>query len=337
VGRIRLRRSDLRAPGIRRIRRGRGFSYLTPDGGPLADPETLDRVKGLVIPPAWRDVWICPYPNGHVQAVGTDDAGRRQYLYHEQWRHDRDEEKHERVLAMARRLPDWRAAVEADLAGRGLTRKRVLAAALRMLDRGIFRTGGEEYADENGTHGVATLLCEHARVRGDECTFRYTAKGGLDRAVSIRDPALAKVVKSLLHNRSGSDRLLVHRDGDTWHEVHAADVNERFKELAGEECTAKDLRTWNATVLAATAFATADPPSSERARKRAEARVMREVSQALGNTPAVCRSSYVDPRLVEAYRGERTIGPALKRAGRLDGDDARAVLEKACVRLLGRS
>ncbi|MDT7802097.1 MAG: topoisomerase [Actinomycetota bacterium] len=337
VGRTRLRRSDLSSPGIRRTRRGRGFSYTTPEGEPLTDPEDLDRIRGLVIPPAWRNVWICPHPNGHVQAVGTDDAGRRQYLYHEQWRRNRDEEKHERVLAMARRLPAWRAEVEHDLAGRGLTRQRVLAAALRILDRGVFRTGGEEYAEENGTHGVATLLREHVAVRGDECRFRYVAKGGLDREVSIRDPALAKVVKSLLRSRSGSDRLLVHRTGGTWHEVHAADVNERFKELAGDDCTAKDLRTWTATVLAAAAFAAADPPTSERARKRAEAKVMREVSAALGNTPAVCRSSYVDPRLVEAYRRERTIGAALERAGHVDGDDARAVLERACARLLSRS
>ncbi|HET6703381.1 DNA topoisomerase IB [Amycolatopsis sp.] len=337
MGRTRLRRSDLRGPGIKRIRRGRGFSYTMPDGSPVTDAELLARIKDLVIPPAWRNVWICPYPNGHVQAVGTDDAGRRQYLYHEQWRRDRDEEKHDRVLQLARRLPAWRESVAADLAGRGLTRKRVLAAALRMLDRGIFRTGGEEYAEENGTHGVATLLRSHAAVRGDECRFCYVAKGGLDREVAIRDAELAAVVRSLLRSRSGSDRLLVYRAGGTWHEVHAADVNERFKELAGEDCTAKDMRTWNATVLAAAAFAAADPPTSETARKRAEAKVMKEVATALGNTPAVCRSSYVDPRLVEAYRAEKTIAPALKRAARLDGDDARAVLEKACARLLNAS
>ena len=337
MARQRLRRSDGDSPGIRRVRRGRGFSYLTPAGDRLADETTLARIADLVIPPAWQDVWICPHPNGHIQALGTDDAGRRQYLYHEQWREDRDAEKHDRVLAMAKRLPDWRAQVERDLAGKGLTRPRVLAAALRMLDRGIFRTGGEEYADENGTHGVATLLREHAHVRGDECKFEYPAKGGLDRAVAIRDPALARVVKSLLRSRSGSDRLLGYRDRGDWHEVHAADVNERFKELAGDDFTAKDLRTWTATVLAAAAFAAADPPSSERARKRTEAGVMREVSEALGNTPAVCRSSYVDPRLVEAFRAERTIAPALKRIRRLHGDEARGVLERATCRLLARS
>ncbi|MFG1646523.1 DNA topoisomerase IB [Amycolatopsis sp. NPDC049252] len=336
MARTRLRRSDLRAPGIRRIRRGRGFSYTTPGGERLTDAETAERIKDLVIPPAWRDVWICPHPNGHIQAVGTDDAGRRQYRYHEQWRRDRDEEKHDRVLAMARRLPAWRAEVEHDLGGRGLTRERVLAAGLRILDRGIFRTGGEEYAEENGTHGVATLLREHAHVSGDECRFRYIAKGGLDRAVAVRDPALAKVVTSLLRRRSGGDRLLAYRSGRDWHDVHASDINQRFKELAGDDCTAKDLRTWTATVLAAAAFAAAAPPTSESARKRAEARVMREVSQALGNTPAVCRSSYVDPRLVTAYRDEHTIAAALGRVASLEGDEARGVLEKACARLLRR-
>ncbi|MDT7797993.1 MAG: topoisomerase [Actinomycetota bacterium] len=318
VARTRLRRSDLRAPGIRRTRRGRGFSYTAPGGERLTDAETAERIKDLVIPPAWRDVWICPHPNGHIQAVGTDDAGRRQYLYHEQWRRDRDEEKHDRVLAMARRLPEWRAEVERDLGGRGLTRERVPAAALRILDRGIFRTGGEECAEENGTHGVATLLREHAHVSGDECRFRY---------VAVRDPAPAKVVRSLLRRRSGGDRLPAYRSGRDWHDVHAADINERFKELAGDDCTAKDLRTWTATVLAAAA-----PPTSESARKRAEARVMREVSEALGTTPAVCRSSYVDPRLVTAYRDEHTIAAALGRVTSLEGDDARGVLEKACAR-----
>ncbi|MGW4487334.1 DNA topoisomerase IB [Amycolatopsis sp. NPDC004368] len=330
----RLHRSDPATPGILRHRRGRGFSYTDASGERLTDAETRARIADLVIPPAWRQVWICPSPLGHIQAVGIDAAGRRQYLYHSRWRRRRDEEKHDRVLALARRLPKWRDSVAEDLAEGGLTRRRVLGAALRMLDRGIFRTGGEEYAEENGTHGVATLLREHACVKAGACVFEYPAKGGLDRAVSIEDPELVKVVRSLLRARTGSDRLLVHRTREGWHEIHAADINERFKELAGDDCTAKDLRTWNATVLAATAFASAEPPRSERGRKRAEAAVMREVSEALGNTPAVCRSSYVDPRLVRAYRTRQTIAPAVKRAAKLEGDEARAVLERATVRLL---
>ncbi len=336
MGRTRLRRSDVHGSGIRRLRRGRGFSYRTAEDKALTDADTLERIKALVIPPAWRNVWICPFPSGHIQAMGTDAAGRRQYLYHEQWHRERNEEKHDRVLAMARRLPRWRAGVEEDLAGRGLTRRRVLAAALRMLDRGVFRTGGEEYAEENGTHGVATLLREHTEAHGDSCVFSYPAKGGIDRSVSITDPPLARVVKSLLRSRSGSERLLVYREAGGWHEVHAADVNERFKELAGDDCSAKDLRTWTATVLAAAAFAAAGPPSSDRERKRTESAVMRQVAQALGNTPTVCRSSYVDPRLIEAYREGRTIAAALDRVTRLDDDETRAGLEKACARLLRR-
>ncbi|SDY09972.1 DNA topoisomerase IB [Amycolatopsis xylanica] len=324
----------LTGAGLKRVRRGRGFSYLTEDGTPLDDPEVRDRITALVIPPAWRDVWICPYANGHIQAVGTDDAGRRQYLYHPDWRRKRDEEKHDRVLTMARRLPEWREDVADGLAERGLGCRRVLAAALFMLDRGIFRTGGEEYAEENGTHGVATLLREHTTVRGNEVRFEYPAKGGIMRVVSITEKALASVVKSLLRSHSGSDRLLVYRERDGWHEVHAQDINNRFKELAGDDCSAKDLRTWNATVLAAVAFAAAPEPTSKTARKRAEAAVMREVSEALGNTPAVCRASYVDPRVVEAYRDGRTIAAAVKRVRRVDDDESRHAIERAVIRLL---
>jgi DNA topoisomerase IB len=334
-GSTRLRRSAVRSPGIRRLRRGKGFSYLTTDEV-HPDEGTLTRIKDLVIPPAWKNVWICPYPNGHIQAVGTDAAGRRQYLYHEQWRRSRDEEKHDRVLAMAACLPRWRAEVDKDLRGRGFGRQRVLAAALRMLDRGIFRTGGEEYAEENGTHGVATLLREHTRVRGSEVWFGYPAKGGIAREVSIDDRPLAVALKGLLRAGTGSDRLLCYRTGKEWHEVRADDVNARFKEIAGEDCTAKDLRTWHATVLAATAFATTEPATSARACAKQVTAVMREVADALGNTPAVCRASYVDPRVVEAYRDGRTIASAARRARKLDDEDARAAVEKAVIRLLKR-
>lgn len=329
----RLRRSTLTSPGIRRIGRGKGFSYLTAEGE-RPDEETLTRIKDLVIPPAWKEVWICPHPNGHIQAVGTDAAGRRQYLYHDKWRRERDEEKHDRVLAMAACLPRWRADVEQDLSGRGFTRHRVVAAALRLLDRGIFRTGGEEYAEENGTYGVATLLREHVRVRKDEVAFDYPAKGNIDRKVSVTDPRLAAAVTGLLRAGTGSDRLLCYREGKEWHEVHADDVNARFKEIAGQDCTGKDLRTWNATVLAATSFAMSEPAPSARAAAKRETAVMREVSEALGNTPAVCRASYVDPRVVTAYREGRTITAAVRRARKLDDEHGRAAVEKAVIRLL---
>lgn len=332
---MRLSRTDPNAPGIRRVRCGRGFRYLTADDQP-ADDLTVQRIRALVIPPAWQDVWICPRPNGHIQAVGTDDAGRRQYLYHDEWRRLRDEEKFDRALELSRLLPAFRERLRADLHTSGLHRERVLAAGLRALDLGVFRTGGEEYAEENGSRGVATLLREHVRIRRGELEFRYPAKGGIDRAVVIRDEALCRAVAALKRTRhAGSDRLLVYRDPVGWHEARAEDLNERLQELTGEEFTAKDLRTWNATVLAAAAFGAADRPDDTRDRKRVEAAVMREVADELGNTPAVARESYVDPYVITAYHEGTTIRSALRAdlAGLAD-DTARDRLERAVARLL---
>ncbi|KZB82911.1 DNA topoisomerase IB [Amycolatopsis regifaucium] len=335
---MRLRRADLGSPGIRRRRRGRGFGYLTTDGEPLQDKDTIERISALAIPPAWRHVWISPYQNDHIQAVGVDDAGRRQYLYHPEWRRARDEEKHERVLALARRLPRLREAVQEDLDSRGLTRNRVLAGALRMIDLGVFRTGGESYADEHGTHGVATLLCEHVELDGECLVCDYPAKHGIQRKVRLRDESLVRLVRSLRRARGGEVRLLAYRDSAGWHDVKADDINERLKELVGEDFTAKDLRTWNATVLAASAFAGKEKPSSARGLKRVEKAVMTEVAEGLGNTPTVARQSYVDPRVIEAYEKDRTIERAVRRAAKVsDPNEARTIVERAVVRLIGGS
>jgi DNA topoisomerase IB len=329
---MRLKRSNLSGPGWHRRRRGRGFSYTDADGAPLTDPEVRERIDALAIPPAWKDVWICPHHNGHVQAVGTDSAGRRQYLYHEQWRVQRDLEKHDRVLALAPLLPGFREVVAHDLGTSGLTCGRVRAVALRLLDRGAFRVGSEEYAEDNGTHGVATLLREHVSVRRDTVELGYPAKGGIELSQQITgDALLAGAVRSLLRARSGSDRLLVHRTPGGWHEVTSDDVNERFKELVGSEFSVKDLRTWHATVVAAVAFARVDVPSSQRGLRRAEAEVMREVAEHLGNTPTVARKSYVDPRVVRLFEEGTTIRAALRRAR---GGDERQVAERAVVRML---
>jgi DNA topoisomerase I len=330
---MRLRRSNLSGKGIQRQRRGRGFSYLDGDG-PVRDAEILDRIRVLAIPPAWREVWICPYPNGHIQAVGTDDAGRRQYLYHEQWRARRDQEKHRRVVELARGLPELRATIEKDLSASGLGCRRVLAGALRMLDRGVFRIGGEEYAQDNGTRGVATLLCGDVRVRRGAVWFEYPAKGGIERRVRIRDGALASLVTALRRGRADNERLLSYRDGRQRHDVRAEDVNERLREIVGDEFSAKDLRTWHATVMAAVAFAGVDTPTSARGRSRAEAAVMREVAEQLGNTPAVARRSYVDPRVLAAWeRGETLTGLPASLDGLAD-DELRGSIEKAVIRLL---
>jgi DNA topoisomerase IB len=310
------------------------------DGRPV-DSATRERALALAIPPAWRDVWICPYPAGHIQAVGTDDAGRRQYLYHEQWRLERDEAKHDRVLRLARRLPEIRATIESDLRRRGLGRDRVLATGLRMLDHGVFRVGGDQYAQEHGTHGVATLYRDNVRVSRGEVIAEFTAKGGLDRVVVLPDALLAKAVTSLKRSRSGLERLLVWRDRDGYHEVHSEDLNERFKDLAGDDFTVKDLRTWQATVVAAVELAQVDVPRTKTGVQRAERAAMEQVGEQLGNTPAVARRSYVDPRVVEGFEDESTIEPALDRIGVEEVDDladpdTRLAVERSVVRLLTR-
>jgi DNA topoisomerase IB len=332
---MRLRHSNLEGPGITRRRRGKGFSYIGTDGEPLEDQAALHRIEALVIPPAWKKVWISPYANGHIQAVGIDVAGRRQYLYHQQWAEERAEEKFDRVLEMSTRLPAWRERVAADLGGRGLKRDRVLALALHLLDRGYFRAGGEQYTEENESYGLATLLCEHVTVRGDVVAFDYPSKSGVQRTMEVDDADVARIVRARLRGVGRGERLLAHRNRGQWTELHADDLNARFKELVGEEYSVKDLRTWHGTVLAAEAFGDADPPVNEKVIKRVVPAVMKEVAEALGNTPAVARGSYVDPRVVAAYEQERTIAAAVRRAARSGAADRRqAILEKATRTLI---
>ena len=333
---MRLRRSVLSKPGIARKRRGKAFAYYGPDGDPLVDEDALQRIKELVIPPAWKKVWISPHPNGHIQAVGTDAAGRRQYLYHSFWQQERAEEKFDRVLELSTRLPDWRARIAADLARRGLTRKRVLALALRLLDRGYFRAGGEQYAEEHESYGIATVLCEHVTVHRDAVEFDYPAKSGVRRTVEIEDAEVVRAVRSLMRRDERTERLLACRTASGWVDVRADDLNTRFKELVGDDYTVKDLRTWHGTVLAAAAFADADPAVSQRVAKRVEAVVMREVAEELGNTPAVARGSYVDPRVVTGYEQGLTIAAAGRRAERVHRPDAAQEMVEKATRMLIR-
>ncbi len=312
----RLRRVDCAGPGISRVRRGRGFSYRRADGRPVEDPVVLERIAALVIPPAWTDVWICPDPRGHIQALGTDAAGRRQYRYHDDWRVQRDAEKHERVLDFARRLPKARDRVAEHLGQRGLTRDRVLAAAFRLLDLGFFRVGGESYAESNGTYGLATMRRRHVSVTGDLVVFDYVAKSGKKRVQAVVDESVRKVVTSLLRRDDPSKELLAYKDRDGWHDVTSADINAYLRDVLGEEVSAKDFRTWHATVLTAVGLAVStQAPTSATARRRAVSRVVTEVSEYLGNTPTVCRSSYIDPRIIDLYDDGSTIASALDRLG----------------------
>jgi DNA topoisomerase-1 len=333
---VRLRRSDPHGPGFSRRGRGKGFSYLDADGNRISDPEVLDRIRALVIPPAWKDVWISPHPNGHIQAVGTDEAGRRQYLYHVEWRSSKDADKHERVKQLANRLPEFRAAVDRDLCAKGLTRERVLATALRMLDHGVFRTGNDRYAAESGSRGAATLLRKDVRVRKGLLVFDYVAKGGIQRTFELDDDKLAAAVRALKRSRHDNARLLVYRDKDGWHEINAGLINERFQEIVGDQYTVKDLRTWTATVHAAVDLAEAEPAKTKTAAKKAVKEMLTEVSGHLGNTPSVARSSYVDPRVIEQYEHGRTIARAIQRTGwdELESQEVREELEPSVARLV---
>ena len=332
----RLRRSNPDCPGIRRYRRGRGFAYRDAEGRPVT-PADRERIAALVIPPAWRDVWICPWPNGHIQAVGTDAAGRRQYLYHEQWRARRDREKFDRVLGLARCLPDVRRRLDEALTGRGLTRERVLACAVRLLDLGFFRVGGEEYAQANGTFGLATIRREHVRVRRGSVVFEYLSKGSLERVQSIVDPAALAVVRALLRRRDDSPELLAWwaPAARRWCDVRSEHVNAFVRELTGGQYSAKDFRTWHATVLMAVALAvSAGAAGSPRSRARVVANGYREVAYYLGNTPAVAKAAYVDPRVVDLYHGGVTVAGALDRLGDGDGPATHGAVEAAVLAML---
>jgi DNA topoisomerase-1 len=313
----RLRRVNCNGPGWSRRRRGKGFEYQDQQGSPVRDEEALERLRALAIPPAWTEVWICPEPNGHLQAVGTDAAGRKQYLYHERWRIRRDLEKFERMVRFAHRLPDVRERAERDLAARGLPRERVLACAVRLLDRASFRVGGESYLIQNGSFGLATLRKRHVHVSGDTLSFDYIAKGGKRRKQSVSDPELAKVVRTLKRRSGGGGELLAWKDGARWRDVRSVDINDYLKELAGEEFSAKDFRTWHATVLAAVTLAAgAAEPNSATSRARVVQSTIKGVAEFLGNTPAVSRASYVDPRIIDLFMSD-----SVADLGDLEADD----------------
>ena len=316
----RLRRVDCSGPGISRRRRGRGFEYLDEKGGRVSDPEVTGRIRELAIPPAWKDVWICPFPMGHLQATGVDDAGRKQYLYHPKWRERRDQEKFDSMVDFARALPRLRQAVARHLGGGEMSRERVLACAVRLLDHGFFRVGSESYAAENETYGLATIRKDHVALSDGKVTFDYPAKGGERRVQAIADPQVHDVVAALKRRRQGTELLAFKRRG-RWVDLRSDDINEYVKDVTGGDFSAKDFRTWNATVLAAVALAVSGPAASgsKTGRKRATKRAVDEVARYLGNTPAVARASYIDPRIFDCYLSGRTIGGVLTEVG--DGGD----------------
>ena len=328
----RLRRVSPTDSGWARRRAGRGFVYLDENGNRLPD-EDVDRTKALAIPPAWRDVWICRRPNGHLQATGVDDAGRRQYLYHPDWRARQDELKFARVTRAARKLPAMRAAVIEDLAAEAMTRQKACAAAVRLLDLGCFRIGSDAYANGD-SFGLTTLERRHVRRKGKVLVFEFTGKSGIDHQIEVDDVHSRRAIDAMRRRRTGSERLLAFRDGSRWVDLDAATVNEYLRERTGEDLTAKDFRTWHATVLAAAALAESNEPGDSKAsRRRAVKAMLAEVSDFLGNTPAIARSSYVDPRVIDLYEDGVTIAAATRRRHR-DPDRRQAALERAVRRML---
>jgi DNA topoisomerase-1 len=309
----RMLRSDCSGPGITRRGRGRGFEYFDDDGNRVTDPEDLARIRELGIPPAWRDVWICPSPRGHLQATGTDAAGRKQYLYHEAWRTRRDAQKFADMERFARALPALRDHVEQDLRDDGYSRARVLACSVRLLDRGFFRIGSEEYTE---SFGLATMRKEHVQLSRDgEMVFDYPAKSGIRRVQAVVDIQVAEIVAALKRRRGGGDELLAYKERGRWRNLRSEDINAYLKDATGDDFSSKDFRTWNATLLAAVALSVSGEVAGTRTgRKRAISRAVKEVAHYLGNTPAVCRASYIDPRVFDAYRAGLVIGRPVRDA-----------------------
>jgi DNA topoisomerase-1 len=332
----RLHRVDPTAPGILRRRRGKGFSYEDARGRRVTDEEALERIRSLAIPPAWSDVWICADVGGHIQATGTDAAGRRQYLYHPAWRQRQDTMKFCRIEMFARALPRMRRSIAEDLALEGLPKERAMACAVRLLDRATFRIGSETYADRNGSFGLATIRKSHVSIDGDTLTFEYPAKSGVQREHHITDPVVAPIVGQLKRRRSGGHELLAYRDGTRWRDIRSDDINSYLKAALGEEHSAKDFRTWHATVLAAVDLAREPTTGGTRtARKRRIAATVRRVADHMGNTPAVCRASYIDPRVFDRFTEGLVVDLTQLDVDRIDGDDeAREGVERAVLDLL---
>jgi DNA topoisomerase-1 len=330
----RLRTVTPNTKGLTRRRAGKGFVYYDRTGQRVTDLGEIQRIKSLAIPPAWQDVWISPYPNGHLQAVGTDAAGRRQYLYHPEWRVKRDKMKFDRVLEAARRLPAARRAIERDLGLEGMPLERADAVAVRLLDLGYFRIGSDIYADTNGSFGLTTLEKRHVRKRGNAMLFHFTGKSGIEHSIEIDDPVVLSALDSLRRRRGGTERLLAYQKGRQWADLDSSAVNTYLSGLF-EDLTAKDFRTGHATVLAAASLAASDEPGdTKRSQQRAIKAAVQEVSEYLGNTPTIAKNSYIDPRVIDLYEHGTTIDPDLVRRPHRSPAVKQRKLEAAVLELL---
>jgi len=322
-------------PGITRKRAGKGFVYVDPDGKPIADAETLARIRSLVIPPAYRDVWICPNPRGHLQAVGRDDRGRKQYRYHPKWREVRDENKYDRMIDFAKALPKIRTRTKRDMKRPGLPREKVLAAVVQLLEKTLIRVGNEEYAKTNDSYGLTTLQDEHAQVKRGKVTFEFKGKSGVEHEVDVNDPRLAEIVRKC-QDLPGEELFQYVDEQGVVRDIGSADVNQYLKEVAGEEFTAKDFRTWAGTVLAAQALQELKTFDSKAEMKRNIVSAVESVAERLGNTKAVCRKCYIHPAVLNAYMDGSLVDTLQQRAAEMSKSIAKLRPEESAVLALLR-
>jgi DNA topoisomerase-1 len=300
-------------PGIRRKRAGDGFIYFDANGKRIRDKNAIARIRSLVIPPAWTDVWISPIENGHLQATGRDARGRKQYRYHARWQQVRDETKYSKIILFAHALPKIRAAVEKDLKLSGLSRRKVLATIVRLLETTLIRVGNDEYARENGSYGLTTMRTGHAAVNGSKITFKFRGKSSKWHTIELADRRLARIVGHC-QDLPGQELFQYLDDDGARQDVTSQDVNDYVREIAGEEFTAKDFRTWAGTVLAAMALREFEKFDSHAQRKRNIVRAIENVAERLGNTPSVCRKCYVHPTILELYQSGAMLGTLKQRA-----------------------
>jgi DNA topoisomerase-1 len=287
-------------PGIRRRKRGKGFSYHLPNGSPVQTPKELERIRKLAIPPAWTDVWICPIPNGHLQATGRDARGRKQYRYHEEWRSVRDETKFGRMILFGEALPKIRQRVEEDLSRRGLPRTRVLAAVVKLLETTLIRVGNREYMKQNNSFGLTTLRDGHVDIEGSKMKFEFRGKSGKDHSVEIQDRRLANVVRQC-RDLPGQTLFQYLDETKEQQKVLSEDVNAYLKEISGEDFTAKDFRTWGGTVLMLAALLDVGCAEDEKEAAKVVVQAVKQVAENLGNRPAICRKYYIHPLVIETF------------------------------------
>lgn len=298
-------------PGLRRLRRAKGFRYIDARGKTVRDPRTLSRIRALAVPPAWTGVWISPDPDGHIQATGRDVKGRKQYRYHAKWRKVRNEAKYHRLVAFCAALPKLRAAIEADLRTHGLSKRKVVATVVALMERAQLRVGNDEYTRQNGSYGATTLRDRHAKIHGDTLELAFRGKSGVQRKVVLTDRRLARIVRSC--RDLPGQRLFQYVDDGAVHPITSNDVNDYLHEVSGGPFTAKDYRTWAATLGATMLLCAMEHPGSERGAKKCVKQMLDAVSAKLGHTPTVCRSSYIHPRILDDF-GSNVLAPQLARA-----------------------